>query len=258
MNNVCCIEFKSGGKLYNFNRNNLDIKNNDYVIVETEKGLQYGKCIKMIDGDTKELKKVLRIATKEDIKQYEDNLLDANKALKKCRNIAEELNLNMNIIDASYTFDKKQLLFTYVADNRVDFRELAKRLASVYKTRIELHQIGPRDKAKEVAGIGICGRQLCCVKVLGHIDSVSMNMAKNQGLALNPNKINGVCGRLLCCLAYEDEVYTECQFGLPSVGQTVKTEFGTGKVVSVDILKRKYNVDIDNDIKTIEVKNANK
>ena len=258
MNNICGVEFKTGGKLYNFNVNGLNLKVNDYVIVDTEKGMQYAKVIKVFEGDTSNVKPVLRIATDEDKKIFEQNLVDASKTLKKARSIAEELKLDMNIIEASYTFDRKQLLFTYIADNRVDFRELAKRLAGIYKTRIELHQIGPRDKAKEVSGIGICGRQLCCVKILGHIDSVSMNMAKNQGLALNPSKINGACGRLLCCLAFEDDVYTECQFGLPSVGQTVNTEYGSGKVVSVDILKRKYNVNIDGDVKTIEVSNDKK
>ena len=258
MNNICGVEFKSGGKLYNFSVNGLDLKTNDYVIVDTEKGLQYAKVIIVFEGDTSNVKSVVRVATAADKKTFEQNLVDASKTLKKARNIAEELKLEMNIIDASYTFDRKQLLFTYVADSRVDFRELAKRLAGAYKTRIELHQIGPRDKAKEVSGLGVCGRQLCCVKVLSHIDSVSMNMAKNQGLALNPNKINGACGRLLCCLAFEDEVYTECQFGLPSVGQTVDTPYGSGKVISVDILKRKYNVNIDGDVKTIEVKNDKK
>ena len=258
MNIICGVEFKSGGKLYNFSVNGLDLKTNDYVIVDTEKGLQYAKLIKVFEGDTSNVKSVVRVATAADKKTFEQNLVDASKTLKKARNIAEELKLEMNIIDASYTFDRKQLLFTYVADSRVDFRDLAKRLAGAYKTRIELHQIGPRDKAKEVSGLGVCGRQLCCVKVLSHIDSVSMNMAKNQGLALNPNKINGACGRLLCCLAFEDEVYSECQFGLPSVGQTVDTPYGSGKVISVDILKRKYNVNIDGDVKTIEVKNDKK
>ena len=258
MNNICGVEFKTGGKLYNFNINGLDLKKDDYVIVDTEKGMQYAKVIKIFECDTSNVKPVIRVATDDDKKTFEQNLVDASKTLKKARSIAEELKLEMNIIEASYTFDRKQLLFTYIADNRVDFRELAKRLAGAYKTRIELHQIGPRDKAKEVSGIGICGRQLCCVKILGHIDSVSMNMAKNQGLALNPSKINGACGRLLCCLAFEDDVYTECQFGLPSVGQTVNTEYGSGKVVSVDILKRKYNVNIDGDVKTIEVSNDKK
>ena len=258
MSKICGVEFKTGGKVYNFNANGIEINLNDYVIVETEKGYQYGKCVKVTDGDNSNMKNIVRVATNKDQETYEKNLVDASKALKKARELVAELKLEMNIIESSYTFDRNQLLFVYVADNRVDFRELAKKLSGIYKTRIELHQVGPRDKAKEVSGIGICGRQLCCVKVLSHIDSVSMNMAKNQGLALNPNKINGACGRLLCCLAYEDEVYSECQFGLPSVGQTIKTKEGTGKVVSVDILKRKYNVNIDGNVVTIEAPNDKK
>ena len=148
---------------------------------------------------------------------------------------------------------KKQLLFNFIADERVDFRELAKRLAGMYKTRIELRQIGARDKARNICGIGQCGRTLCCSTFLNHIDSVTMNMAKNQNIALNPSKINGQCGRLLCCLTYEDEEYARCQNGMPSVGQTVKTDDGSGKVISVDILKRKYKVDIDGNIKEIEL-----
>lgn len=253
MGKICGIEFKSGGKIYNFNALELEPKIGEYVIVETEKGLQIGKCGKLLEGDTKDLKNLIRIADDNDIKKYEKNLIDADKVIKNARVMVEELGLEMNLIEASFSFDKKQLLITYVADNRVDFRELAKKLAAVYHARIELHQMGPRDKAKEVGGLGLCGRQLCCVKVLGHMESVSMNMAKNQGLALNPSKINGACGRLLCCLGYEDDVYSECQKGLPSVGQTVNTDSGSGKVIGVDILKRTYNVNIDGNIKTFEV-----
>lgn len=255
MSNICGIEFKENGKIYNFNGLDCEVNINDYVIVDTEKGLQYGRCVKEIDSCENELKNIVRVATSEDQKKYEKNLLDAHKALENAKKIVKELDLDMNLIEASFTFDKKQLLITYVADNRIDFRELAKKLAAIYKTRIELHQMGPRDKAKEISGLGICGRELCCAKILGRMDSVSMNMAKNQGLALNPSKINGNCGRLLCCLAYEDEVYSECQYGLPNVGQTIKTEFGMGKVVNVDILKRKYDVNIDGIIKTIEAPN---
>jgi cell fate regulator YaaT (PSP1 superfamily) len=181
------------------------------------------------------------------------NIDSLKTSLENARNIAEELELDMNILDANYTLDRKQLLFNFIADERVDFRELAKRLASLYKTRIELRQIGARDKARTICGIGQCGRPLCCSTFLNHIDSVTMNMAKNQNIALNPSKINGLCGRLLCCLTYEDEEYTRCQKGMPNVGQTVKTEFGSGKVVSVDILNRKYKVDIDNVIREIEL-----
>lgn len=153
----------------------------------------------------------------------------------------------MKMINASYTFDRKQLIFNFLADERIDFRELAKRLASIYRTRIELRQIGARDKAREIGGVGTCGQKICCANFLNHIDSVSMNMAKNQGLALNPSKINGLCGRLLCCLTYEDQEYTRCNAGLPSIGETVSTEYGTGTVVNVDILNRAYKVLIDNE-----------
>ena len=158
----------------------------------------------------------------------------------------------MNIINSFYTLDKKQLLFNFIADDRIDFRELAKKLASLYKTRIELRQIGARDKAKEIGGIGQCGRQLCCSLFLNHIDSVSMNMAKNRNLALNPSKINGQCSRLLCCLTYEDEEYKRCSKGMPSVGQTVTIDEGKGQVVSINTLKREYKVLVDNNV--IEVK----
>ena len=150
----------------------------------------------------------------------------------------------MYIIDASYTLDRSQLFFRFMADERVDFRSLAKDLATIYKTRIELRQVGVRDKAKEVGGYGSCGRPLCCAKYLSDFDSVSINMAKNQNIALNPTKINGVCGRLLCCLKYEDECYKDLRQGLPKVGKKVQTEQGEGKVISIDVLKGTYRVNI--------------
>ena len=151
----------------------------------------------------------------------------------------------MNFVSASFTYDKNQLYFTFTADDRVDFRELTRKLAQRYKTRIELRQIGVRDKAKTIGGLGPCGLFLCCNSFLTDFNSVSINMAKNQLLALNPTKINGVCGRLLCCLNYEDEVYTELKKDLPKVGSTVKTESGTGKVISINVLNKSYKVEID-------------
>ena len=164
----------------------------------------------------------------------------------------------MMVLDASYTFDRNQLLFTFIADSRVDFRKLAKDLANIYKTRIELRQVGVRDKAKEIGGYGSCGRPLCCSKFLCDFDSVSINMAKNQNIALNPTKINGCCGRLLCCLKYEDECYKELNKNLPKVGKKVKTEKGEGKVISVDILKQKYRVSVpDNGIVEVDLNENN-
>ena len=258
MSNIYGITLGSEGKIYYFNGLDLEIEKDTKVVVETEKGIQLGKMIykaepEKVKIDVDDMKTILRVATDEDYDTYLKNLGDSAKCLNKAREIASELELDMNILDANYTLDRKQLLFNFIADERVDFRELAKRLAGLYKTRIELRQIGARDKARTICGIGQCGRTLCCSSFLSHIDSVTMNMAKNQGIALNPSKINGLCGRLLCCLTYEDEEYARCQQGLPNVGQTVKTDFGNGKVISVDILNRKYKVDIDGMIKEIEL-----
>ena len=255
MKNIYEVVFKEKGKKYYFG-SDLDIKNDTAVIVETERGLQYAKVVNKAE-DVKipiaEIKPIQRIANKKDYNQFLEVTKEAQEALEKARDIAQKLNLEMNIINSSYTFDKKQLLFNFIADDRIDFRELAKKLAGLYKTRIELRQIGARDKAKEIGGLGQCGRTLCCASFLNHIDSVSMNMAKNQNLALNPSKINGQCSRLLCCLTYEDEEYKKCSKGMPNVGQTVNTEYGKGQVISINTLERKYKVMIDNDIQEIEL-----
>lgn len=239
------------GKTYFFSCNQLDLKKEMNVIVETEKGLQYGQVVKNpYDVEEKDLgfplKNVIRIATSEDDKQFQKNKKDANEALLKAREISNKLSLDMRIIDASYLFDRSQLLFNFLADSRVDFRELAKKLAQIYRTRIELRQIGVRDKAKEIGGIGPCGRFLCCSTFLTDFNSVSINMAKNQMLALNPSKINGVCGRLLCCLNYEDEVYTEMKKGFPRIGQPYKNDEVEGKVVSLNLLKKTVTVETKN------------
>ncbi len=256
------VSFKSDGKIYIFKFEEEILKGTN-VIVETEKGLQYGKVnVEIAADDLKinidSIKSILRVANESDDKQQAKNLKDGEYALEKAIKFAKELNLDMRFIDASYTFDRKQLLFNFIADDRVDFRELAKKLAAVYRTRIELRQIGARDKAREVSGIGPCGRRLCCSSFLNHIDGISMSMAKNQNIALNPAKINGCCGRLLCCLAYEDEEYIRCSRGLPSVGQKINTEYGCGQVVSVDILNRKYIVDIDGDKKEVVLDSCDK
>lgn len=258
--NIYGIKFSDKGKIYYFNAHNLKVNNNVCVIVETEKGLQYGKVVeKTEDGKIAKLqenvKDIVRLTTKDDYKRHLNNLKDAEQALKKAQKLADELNLKMHFLSSSYTFDKKQLLFNFTADERVDFRELTRKLAAIYRTRIELRQIGARDKACSVGGIGQCGRELCCASFLNSLESVSMNMAKNQNLALNPSKINGGCGRLLCCLAYEDANYLECQKGLPSVGDSVIIEDVKGKVISVDILNRKIKLDCGNEIKEVNLNN---
>jgi cell fate regulator YaaT (PSP1 superfamily) len=245
------IVFNDGGKIYYFS-SEFRCPINVTVIVETERGEQFGKVMTEITDENKlknihDLKEIKRIATKEDYNNHLKNLKDADKALKKCREFAEELKLDMKLISASFTFDRRQLLINFLADDRVDFRELVKKLAAIYKTRIELRQVGARDKAKEVGGIGICGHKLCCANFLNSLETVSINMAKNQNLALNPTKINGQCNRLLCCLAYEDESYTDSREKLPSIGSRVKTKSGEGIVTSIDVLKLKYKVRINND-----------
>lgn len=241
--NLYGVVFKDNGKIYYF-KSGLELKINDYVIVETERGIQFAK-ISTIPEDVvleTEIKEIVRIACEEDYEEHLKNLKEAEKALKKAIQFANDLDLKMRLTSAEFTFDRKQLLFQFTADDRIDFRDLAKKLASIYHTRIELRQIGARDKAKEIGGLGVCGRQLCCNNFLREMESVSMNMAKNQNLALTPNKINGLCGRLLCCLTYEDENYLECSKGMPSVGNEINTKKGRGKVTSVDILNRKYKV----------------
>ena len=257
MINYYGVNFKNDGKVYYFKAEDFTCPINVTVIVQTEKGLQFGKVVTKVDeikGIDKELiKDIIRVSTKEDYNQYQKNLKDAKDALEFIKECINDMDLNMNVIDASFTFDRKQLLFNFISDERVDFRELAKIVAGKYHTRIELRQVGARDKAKNVGGVGVCGKELCCKQFLNSMQPVTINMAKNQGIALNPTKINGACGRLLCCLNFEDEEYQKCLKGLPSVGDTVNTEFGEGSVVSLDILNRKYKVNVNNDIKEIEL-----
>ncbi len=240
---VYSVLFKNTVKPYSF-KANFEAKIDDNVIVETEKGLQYGRVVaeKPLPENIEELKDIIRIATPEDDEIYYKNLKDSISAIKKCKEFIKELNLEMSIINASFNFDRSQLLFNFSADDRVDFRELTRKLANVYRTRIELHQIGSRDKAKLIGGVGICGRQLCCSKFLNQIESISITKAKNQNLALNPSKINGTCGRLLCCLCYEEEEYLQASKGLMPVGSIIKVDGKEGTITSIDILNRTYKV----------------
>ena len=246
---VVGISFKPNGQTYFFSPKNYKIKKGDNVIVKTERGMQFGfAATDIIEIEEKKitspLKEVIRVATKEDYNTHKKNLKSSEQALQKARQLIENMGINMQLTDASYTFDREQLVFKFLSDNRVDFRDLVKELAAIFHTRIELRQIGARDKAKETGGCGICGRPLCCSLFLKDMESVAIGMAKNQNLSLNPTKINGSCGRLLCCLKYEDKTYSELKVGLPQVGKKIKTKEGEGTVISVDILKRKYQVDI--------------
>lgn len=256
--NVYGVVYKDKGKIYYFNGKNLKIPNNVTVIVETNKGLQFAKVVQKINesevcGLKEELKEIVRISTKKDYEQYLKNYKDTEEALKNARRISKELGLDMHFIDGDFTFDRKQLVLNFYADERVDFRELAKSLAGIYKTRIELRQIGARDKAAGIGGVGVCGRMLCCASVLSHMETVSINMAKNQNLSLNPSKINGNCGRLLCCLSYEDEEYLRCGKDMPCIGEKREYQGELGQVVSVDILNRKYKILVHDEIEEVEL-----
>ena len=258
MAKVVGVSFENNKQIYYFNPVGLDLRRNVTVIVETERGKQFGKVelptFELDDSMLKSpLREVVRISSKKDYLKYQQNLEDEKSALLLCKNLVLKYNLKMQIIDANFTFDKNQLLFRFVADSRIDFRDLARELANKYKTRIELRQIGVRDKAKEIGGCGVCGRQLCCSRFnSGDFATVSINMAKNQNLSLNPTKINGACGRLLCCLRYEDENYSECRKGMPKIGSMVETKKGKGKVVSLNVIKQKYCVSVP-DVGIIEL-----
>lgn len=249
MVNVVGIRFKKVGKIYYFEPQDLKINKGDYLIVETARGIELGECVIGIKEISEEeiispLKKVLRIATEEDILKHKENKDKEVAALEICLKKIEEHNLNMKLIDVEYTFDNNKVIFYFTADGRVDFRELVKDLATIFKTRIELRQIGVRDEAKMIGGLGPCGRPMCCSSFLGDFASVSIKMAKEQNISLNPAKISGNCGRLMCCLKYEQEVYEEKLKRLPKVGAIVKTEDGEGTVEEVETLKEKVKVKV--------------
>ncbi|MBP3285014.1 MAG: stage 0 sporulation family protein [Clostridia bacterium] len=256
MTSVVGVRFKEQGKTYYFNPNGLDIKLNDKVIVETVRGLEFGTVSlahKEVDDENFQnpLKNVIRIATKEDEVKNAENKRKEKEALVSCIKKAEEHNLGMKFIDAEYTFDNSKIIFYFSAEGRIDFRDLVKDLAAIFKTRIELRQIGVRDEAKMLGGLGHCGREFCCHKFLSDFQPVSIKMAKDQGLSLNPTKISGACGRLMCCLAYEQCGYEEKIKRVPKTGSLVLTPLGQGTVVSSNILKEEVKVkmvDKDDDV----------
>lgn len=252
MVNVVGVRFKNVGKIYYFDPGNIDLKKGDNAIVETARGVEFGSIVlanKQIGEDeiVSPLKKVLRKATDEDVKIMLDNKEKEKQAFAKCVKKIEEHNLEMKLIDVEYTFDHNKILFYFTADGRIDFRELVRDLASLFKTRIELRQIGVRDEAKMLGGIGICGRPLCCSTYLGEFEPVSIKMAKEQSLSLNPTKISGTCGRLMCCLKNEQEAYEDLIKRTPQAGSIVKTPDGKGTVVSANLLKSLVNVALDID-----------
>lgn len=242
MKTVTGVRFKKTGKIYFFDPGELQIEKNMHVIVDTAMGEEYGEVViakKEIEDSevTDSLKKVVRITTDKDEKIRSEFKAKEPEALKICEEKVQKHKLPMKLVDVEYKYDGSKLIFYFTADGRIDFRELVKDLAAVFRTRIELRQIGVRDEVRRMGGNGICGRGLCCCSFLGNFETVSIKMAKEQNISLNPSKISGNCGRLMCCLKYEEEVYTEKLKRLPGIGSIVKTEEGTGEVTSVETLK---------------------
>ena len=257
---VIGIRFKKAGKIYYFNPNGVTTEFGDKVIVETVRGIEIG-IVEVPSKELKEesfamkLKPVVRKATQEDLDRYEENKKKEKEAEDIFIKKSAKHNLEMNLVDTEYTFDRSTLIFYFTADGRIDFRELVKELAAIFRTRIELRQIGVRDEAKTMGGIGCCGRPLCCSTWLGDFQSVSIKMAKDQNLSLNPTKISGICGRLFCCLNYEHQVYEGILREMPNVGSIVQTPDGKGKVLETKTILEEVKVQVENKkADTIEVK----
>lgn len=251
---VALVRLREAGQLMSYQGDD-DIAVGDYVIVEADRGIDYGEVIEAGDtglivnseaapAENSSLKNILRRISAEDVKQIKENKRQAKDALKLCSRKAREHNLPMKLVDAEYSFDKKKIIFYFTSEERVDFREVVKELAKIFKIRIEMRQIGVRDEARIFGGVGPCGQSLCCVRFLKSFEPVSMKMAKIQRLPLNSGKISGICGRLMCCLFYEYKTYRELAKGLPKEGQIIETPQGRGKVISVNVLKRLAYVDL--------------
>ncbi|WP_434793814.1 hypothetical protein TPDSL_01770 [Terrisporobacter petrolearius] len=256
MINIVGVRFKNAGKIYYFDPVNFAIEKDMDVVVETARGLEYGTVVvgkKEIDEESlvSPLKPIIRIATEEDNKIYKENKEKAKETFELCLQKIKEHELTMYLIDCEYTFDRNKLIFYFTAEGRIDFRELVKDLAAIFKTRIELRQIGVRDEAKSIGGLGPCGRSLCCSSWLGDFQPVSIKMAKDQSLSLNPTKISGICGRLFCCLKYEHDVYVEAIEKVPPVGSIVKVDGNKGKVIETNPLLEQAKVEFND--KTIRV-----
>ncbi|WP_277586838.1 PSP1 domain-containing protein [Psychrobacillus antarcticus] len=249
MYNVVGVRFKKAGKIYYFDPVDFALDKDDYVIVETARGVEYGKVVVPIKQVGEHdvvlpLKQVVRPSTDKDRIQVEENRLESAQALALGTDKIIERSLEMKLVDVEYTFDRNKIIFYFTAEGRVDFRDLVKDLASVFRTRIELRQIGVRDEAKMLGGIGPCGRMLCCSTFLGDFEPVSIKMAKDQNLSLNPSKISGLCGRLMCCLKYENDEYETAREQMPDIGDKVETPDGLGRVVSMNILERILRIEL--------------
>lgn len=252
MPDIVGVRFKRVGKVYHFDPTGYDLKIGDKVIVETQRGVEMGEVAVGVHACDealikKQLKGIIRIATPEDIRIVEENRSKEKDAFRVCCEKIKKHKLEMKLVDVEYTFDNSKILFYFTADGRIDFRELVKELATIYRTRIELRQIGARDESKTLGSIGICGRPLCCAQFLGEFEPVSIKMAKEQGLSLNPTKISGSCGRLMCCLKYEQDTYEGLLKNTPRTGAVVDTEYGRGTVEYVNLLRGLLKVRIDDE-----------
>ncbi|WOV87607.1 stage 0 sporulation family protein [Sporosarcina oncorhynchi] len=257
MYKVVGVRFKKAGKIYYFDPLDNPLVVDDYVIVETARGIEYGKVASLVREVEEHdvvlpLKKIIRKAKIEDDTQVEENRLDAEQAFVKCAEKIKEHELDMKLVDVEYTFDRNKIVFYFTAEGRVDFRNLVKDLAAIFRTRIELRQIGVRDEAKMLGGIGPCGRMLCCSTFLGDFEPVSIKMAKDQNLSLNPSKISGLCGRLMCCLKYENDEYEKAKSLMPDMGERIQTPDGPGKVVGLNLLERVLQVSLKDQDQVLE------
>ena len=263
--NVVGVKFKNSNHIYSFSPNGLNVKKGDYVIVETERGEDLGVVVKEQYETTPEelvsaLKNIVKIATPEMVKKAEEYDKEAEKLTPKVKEIVKSFNLEMKIVKVEASFDNSKIIINFTAENRVDFRDLVKKLAESFKTRVELRQIGSRDEVRMIGGFGPCGKICCCVQNFGEFDHVSMKMAKNQNLSLNPSNISGLCGKLMCCLAYENPIYQESIKLMPKVGSEVQTLDGKGVVVYNDLLDRKVDIKFtkgdDTEIKTYNLEDV--
>lgn len=250
MERMMAVRLRDSGQIYLYNAGGLNCKEGDYVIIEHDRGLDYGQIVSLndavVDSQSKETpKKIVRVAEERDLKQIEENRGKAKEAFSSCIKKIEEHKLDMKLVQAEYSFDRTKIIFYFTASGRVDFRNLVKDLAKIFKARIELRQIGVRDEAKFFGGFGPCGRELCCARFLKDFEPVTIKMAKEEGLSLNPPKISGLCGRLMCCLNFEYETYKILSKGLPREGERINTEQGKGKVISVNVFKHSVIVELE-------------
>jgi len=258
MQRIVQVRLRESGSTFCYLISEIEIKVGDYVIVEAERGHEYGQVVSepetiAEDKIEESLRKVIRVANQQDLNQIKENKDKIKEAFATCSKKIEERKLEMKLIDVEYSFDRSKIIFYFTARGRIDFRELVKDLARIFKARIELRQIGVRDEAKLFGGFGCCGRELCCAKFLRDFEPVTIKMAKEQGLPLNPPKLSGVCGRLMCCLSYEYRTYKELSKALPREGDKINTPEGKGKVISINVLKRKAIVEVGQEGKQIEV-----